>query len=61
MCIVVTTETFIERARLVHMSKYDYSCVVYRKVKEKGYNIKYIWETDWLSWNRRGPLPIKEY
>ena len=35
MCIKVTTESFIEKAKTIHNNKYDYSKVDYKKAREK--------------------------
>lgn len=34
---------------------------LFDQIKMKGYNIKYIWENDWETWNKIGKPPIKEY
>jgi hypothetical protein len=33
------------------------------KLKSLGYNIKYIWESDWKKWskNKIGNIPLLEY
>jgi Zn finger protein HypA/HybF involved in hydrogenase expression len=35
----------------------------FQKLKDNGYVIKYIWESDWKLWNKNKsmPLPMKEY
>jgi hypothetical protein len=33
----------------------------FKKMKSFGYNVKYIWEMDWKSWDKTSPLPIESY
>jgi hypothetical protein len=42
---------------------YEYTFKRFSYIKSLGYNIKYIWESDWEAWkkNPSDPIPIKEY
>jgi hypothetical protein len=42
---------------------YEYTFKRFSDIKSLGYNIKYIWESDWNAWkkNPTDPIPIKEY
>jgi len=42
---------------------YEYTFKRFSYIKSLGYNIKYIWESDWEAWkkNPTDPIPIKEY
>ena len=31
------------------------------KIKNLGYTVKYIWESDWNNWDGIGPVPVKEH
>lgn len=42
-------------------SLYKDTFELFDRIKEKGYRIKYIWESDWNAWNKQGNIPIKEY
>jgi len=34
MCIIVTTKTFVDKSKIIHFDKYDYSRVVYERAKK---------------------------
>jgi len=40
---------------------YSETFALFDRIKKKGYNIKYIWETDWTNWNKIDRLPLQEY
>ena len=35
----------------------------FKKLKDNGYIVKYIWESDWKNWskNKTGNIPLQEY
>lgn len=92
MGLKLNTESFIEKANIVHGGVYEFlgdywhgnpskynpndihphrkttfkslykdTFELFDRIKEKGYRIKYIWESDWNAWNKQGNIPIKEY
>ena len=56
-------ETKIADKNLTCGEVYDYTVRRFLDIKSLGYNLKYIWESDWNVWkkNPTDPIPIKEY
>jgi len=55
--------TKIAGGNMTCQQAYEYTFKRFSDIKSLGYNIKYIWESDWNAWkkNPTDPIPIKEY
>lgn len=47
--------------KIAFKNLYNDTFKLFDRIKEKGYRINYIWESDWTNWNKQGNIPIKEY
>jgi len=59
----IPSSTKIKNKNMTCQQAYEYTFKRFSDIKNLGYNIKYIWESDWNAWkkNPTDPIPIKEY
>ena len=62
MPIKLTTNEFIQRAIKIHGDR-SRTFNRFSELSDLGYNIKYIWESDWKNWNKSkvGEIPLTTY
>lgn len=49
------------RRKVSYQTLYDETFSSFQKLKSFGYNVKYIWETNWKQWNGVGNVPLQDF
>lgn len=47
------------RRKISFRQMFDETFTMLNKLKQLGYNVCYIWETDWKKWDKQNPIPLQ--